>query len=248
MTSSKPLVNFQEYILKVLKQIHPDLNLSKNVKSQINSFLNVLGEKIAEKSSFLSNSSMSVIKRKTKKESLEKPVNKNKQHTIRIKDIQSASAIIFGLYNLLYTHAKSEGTKAVNKYLLTTSGSKTEHISRTKRAKLLFSVSRVEKMLRMSHNGRVANLACVYLSAILEYITAEILELAGNNSKLLKRTTISSRSLMHIMQDDEEINNLTTKINWRVIGGGVIPHIHAKLLPKEKIKINIPKIKIIKHE
>lgn len=50
------------------------------------------------------------------------------------------------------------------------------------------------------------------------------------------------------MQDDEEINNLTTKINWRVIGGGVMPHIHAKLLPKEKKKINIPKIKIIKHE
>ena len=240
MNSAKPLVNFEKYIQKVLKQIHPDLMISKNVKSQINSFLNVFGEKIAEKASFLSNSSMAV-RRTTKKE--------NKQHTIMIKDIESAVSIIIGPNNLLYKHARSEGTKAVTKYINSTGGTKSKHISLTKRSGLVFSVSRSEKILRLTHCGKLSKKASIYFAAILEYLTAEILELAGNKSKDMKRTTISSRSLMYSIRDDEELDLITLKINWRVIGGGTIPYIHKKLLPKEKQKkTRIPKIKIIKHE
>ena len=240
MNSAKPLVNFEKYIQKVLKQIHPDLMISKNVKSQINSFINVFGGKIAEKASFLSNSSMAV-RRTTKKE--------NKQHTIMIKDIESSVAIIIGSNNQLYKHARSEGTKAVIKYSATPSGTKSKHISLTKRSGLVFSVSRSEKILRLTHCGRVSKKASIYFASILEYLTAEILELTGNKSKDMKRTTISSKSLMYSIRDDEELDLITLKINWRVLGGGTIPYIHKKLLPKEKQKkTRIPKIKIIKHE
>lgn len=251
MNSAKPLVNFEKYIQKVLKQIHPDLMISKNVKSQINSFINVFGGKIAEKASFLSNSSMAV-RRTTKKENIEnieKNIKKNKQHTIMIKDIESSVAIIIGSNNQLYKHARSEGTKAVIKYSATPSGTKSKHISLTKRSGLVFSVSRSEKILRLTHCGRVSKKASIYFASILEYLTAEILELTGNKSKDMKRTTISSKSLMYSIRDDEELDLITLKINWRVLGGGTIPYIHKKLLPKEKQKkTRILKIKIIKHE
>ena len=53
-------------------------------------------------------------------------------------------------------------------------------ISQSLRAGLTFPVGRIGSMLRKNKNLRVAVDAPVYLSAILAYLAAEILELAGN--------------------------------------------------------------------
>ncbi|XP_055004522.1 LOW QUALITY PROTEIN: uncharacterized protein LOC110156424 [Boleophthalmus pectinirostris] len=110
--------------------------------------------------------------------------------------------------------------------------------SRSSRAGLQFPVGRVHRLLRKGNYAeRVGAGAPVYLAAVLEYLTAEILELAGNAARDNKKTRIIPRHLQLAVRNDEELNKLLGGVT--IAQGGVLPNIQAVLLPKKTEKANV---------
>ncbi|XP_053289753.1 histone H2A.v2-like [Pleuronectes platessa] len=107
--------------------------------------------------------------------------------------------------------------------------------TRSSRAGLQFPVGRVHRLLRKgNYANRVGAGAPVYLGAVLEYLTAEILELAGNATRDNKKSRIIPRHLQLAVRNDEELNKLLGGVT--IAQGGVLPNIQAVLLPKKTEK------------
>ncbi|KAG4028709.1 hypothetical protein MFRU_019g00040 [Monilinia fructicola] len=122
------------------------------------------------------------------------------------------------------TGGKSAGGKA---------GSTKNAQSRSSKAGLAFPVGRVHRLLRKGNYAQRVG-APVYLAAVLEYLAAEILELAGNAARDNKKTRIIPRHLQLAIRNDEELNKLLGHVT--IAQGGVLPNIHQNLLPKKTAK------------
>jgi histone H2A len=113
-------------------------------------------------------------------------------------------------------------------------GKKTKGSSRSSKAGLQFPVGRVARYLRKGRYApRVGGGAPVYLAAVMEYLCAEILELAGNAARDNKKTRINPRHVQLAVRNDEELNKLLGSVT--IANGGVLPNIHAVLLPKKVV-------------
>ncbi|MCP4545805.1 MAG: hypothetical protein GY835_04985 [bacterium] len=104
--------------------------------------------------------------------------------------------------------------------------------TRSSRAGLQFPVGRIHRLLRKgNYSQRVGAGAPVYLAAVMEYLAAEVLELAGNAARDNKKSRINPRHLQLAVRNDEELNKLLSGVT--IAQGGVLPNIHAVLLPKK---------------
>nr|XP_050046574.2 histone H2A, sperm-like [Dermacentor andersoni] len=115
-----------------------------------------------------------------------------------------------------------------------TDGKQTGHVtprSRSSRASLTFPVGRIHRLMRRCRLAeRLSACAPVYLAAVLEYLTAEVLELAGNAARDNHKARITPRFLQLAVRNDEELRQLLAGVT--IAEGGVLPYIQRELLPK----------------
>ncbi|CAN1175398.1 Probable histone H2AXb [Linum perenne] len=112
---------------------------------------------------------------------------------------------------------------------------KSKSVSRSSKAGLQFPVGRIARFLKKGRYAeRVGSGTPVYLSAVMEYLAAEVLELAGNAARDNKKTRIVPRHIQLAVRNDEELSKLLGKVT--IANGGVLPNIHQSLLPKKSGK------------
>ncbi|KAL7582653.1 histone H2A [Lactuca sativa] len=119
-------------------------------------------------------------------------------------------------------------------------GPRKKSVTRSVKAGLQFPVGRIGRFLK---NGRYAKRvgtgAPVYLAAVLEYLAAEVLELAGNAARDNKKHRIIPRHLLLAVRNDEELGKLLAGVT--IAHGGVLPNINPILLPKKTAAAAEPK-------
>ncbi len=94
----------------------------------------------------------------------------------------------------------------------------------SERAGLQFPVARVRRYLRCGfYAPHVSTAACVFMSAIMEYLSAEILEHAGNITIKNKKARITPRHIFLSVQHDEELTELFESVT--ISQGGIVPKI-----------------------
>jgi histone H2A len=102
-------------------------------------------------------------------------------------------------------------------------------LSKSARSGLTFPVARIGRHLRTGdYSRRVRHNSAVYLSAVLEYLTAEIITVAGDNAKSDGFKIIKPKHLEHAIAADDELHSLMK--NRTITEGGVVPNINPALI------------------
>lgn len=213
---------FSLYIRRVLAQVHPDAQITKHTLSQLNDLIVILAREL----SCLAH----------------KGAMHKKNVTITSRELMYATRMLFS--GGISRHAVSEGTKAVTKYNADVSECHPKPVNSPpdkkqttqRRAGLTFSVARCEKQLRKygGTKGRVGKGAPIFLAGVLEYICAEILELAGNATRDNKLVKMTTRHVFLAIFNDEELSKLMNVLHIEFCRSGVIPRIQELLIPTNK--------------
>ncbi|KAI3937774.1 hypothetical protein MKW92_025398 [Papaver armeniacum] len=112
-------------------------------------------------------------------------------------------------------------------------GDRKKAVTKSVKAGLQFPVGRITRLLKKGRYAqRLGSGAPVYLAAVLEYLAAEVLELAGNAARDNKKSRIIPRHLLLAIRNDQELGKLLSGVT--IASGGVLPNINSVLLPKKK--------------
>ena len=96
--------------------------------------------------------------------------------------------------------------------------------SRSAKAGLIFPVGRVASLLRRGQYARrVGASSATYLAAVLEYLTAELLELSSKTVAQQKKATtrITPRAMTLAVRHDDDLGSLLKDVT--LSKGGVLP-------------------------
>ncbi|PKU43789.1 histone h2a- sperm-like [Limosa lapponica baueri] len=111
--------------------------------------------------------------------------------------------------------------------------------SKSAKAGLQFPVGRIYRLLKSgNYADRISPGAAIYLAAVLEYLSVEVIELAGNAAQENKKTRILPRHIQLAVRNDDELNKLFSSVT--ITQGGVIPNVLPELLPKKTTSVKQP--------
>ncbi|KAN0021630.1 hypothetical protein ACTFIU_003774 [Dictyostelium citrinum] len=178
-------------------------------------------------------------------------VKKNKNSMVKTNNNKVKKSITTSTSTTTSTITKTKTTSEISKPKKLKSTKKLK-VTRTARADLTFPVSRVERMIREGgYTKRCSSEAPVFLTAVLEYLTLEILELSVTYSNQKNKNRITPQHIHLSICSDSELNDLFKNVT--IANGGVPNYIHPILLgsmnnrsPQQKT--NIIKEKEIKKE
>ncbi|NXP21243.1 H2A2 protein, partial [Scytalopus superciliaris] len=104
--------------------------------------------------------------------------------------------------------------------------------SKSKKAGLQFPVGRIYRLLqRGNYADRIGSGAAIYLTAVIEYMTAEVLEAAGIAARENKKTRILPRHIVLAVRNDDDLDKFCACVT--IAEGGVMPNILPQILPKK---------------
>jgi len=192
----KDYSTFNTFIYKVLKEVHPDTGITRGAMDVVDSYVKINMQKLIDNANLL--------------------LVHSQKKTLTSKEF--TNSVWLTLSGRLAKSAETQGAAAVQNYSRFNGGS--NRTSASVRAGLFFPVSRIKNnyLKELSVANRVGGYAGVYLAAVLEYMTAELLELAGNQTRDAGKARITTRHLKLAIEKDEELERLTRDV---YIPGGV---------------------------
>ena len=211
-------ISFKTYILRLSKTIHPDIGMTGAAQSAFNNLTRINIEKLVL--------------------ALNQLMLRTNKLTIGSRDIEAAARL--ALPGELATGATEEGENAVDRYSETkvtrqeekTGDDKMSPVSRSSMADIVFPVTRIQNiMMELAILSRKTDTAAVYLAAVCEYLSAEVLELAGKAAQENKRARITPRHIMLAVRNDKELYKFYKN---SVFAGGTVSLIHESTVKKKK--------------
>ena len=178
----------------ILKELHPDLGITRDAKNNLSILLHLLLERLVKQS-------IALLHPRNYKHPGKKLPEGNKK-TLTVKEMSTSVRLIFPF--MLRKYALNEGNKAVKRFQAS------EKIrNNTIRANLKLSVPKTKNAIdqylpKCYHMGPLVS---VFTTAVLEYILAEILELSGNNCQDDKKVRIKTEHIKKAVMDDEELKS-----------------------------------------
>lgn len=176
-------INLKVSIHSTLGQVHPDLQITLDAIQSVENFLIHLAQRLIE---------------------LSIQISSRAGELTSVRHIDSAVRRL--LPGELAKHAVSEGTKAYTKYSqYHPLGDDPEEISRQKirNSGLVFDVRRVQRFFPQNESLSIEGQS-VWLAAVLEYLSAEIMELSGNICRKNNRKVILFGDIREAELNDEE--------------------------------------------
>ena len=197
LRTRKGVESYKSYIFKVLKDSNPKLGIGKKAMDIMNSYATDSFKRIAAEAGNLA--------------------QYTEKKTFSSHEVEAAVKLL--LPKDLAKYAITKGEAALAKY----TGSKNQSNSG-----LHFPVGRIKRHLKEGFFApRVSPKAAVYLAAVLEYLTGELLELAAKSTKELQKERIIPRHIKLAVLGDEELNQFFGGVT--IAAGGVQQHIHTEL-------------------